>query len=132
MSERARQVLKHIDMIEHLRDAMERPEPKLPGDWLFNWLETSNPWLIGIGFVLALGSYIFGLTGGGPMWLIMAMALAMWSWAGVGRRSKAHSDARRAEFKAQMAEFERLLTARAAAHRRFQALETMMVPEWML
>lgn len=128
MSERARQVLKHIDMIEHLRDAMERPEPKLPMDWLFNWLETSNPWLISIGFVLALASYIMSFVVSNPIWLIMAIGLWAWSWSGMTRRIKARSAAERAEFKAHMDELERVMWAQ----HRFYTFEAMITPEWML
>lgn len=128
MSERARQVLKHIDMIEHLRDAMERPEPKLPMDWLFNWLETSNPWLTSIGFVLALTGYIVGLAIDQPLYVIMGMALAMWSWAGVGRRIKARHAAERVDFKAHMERLEQMMRAQY----RFNTFEAMITPAWML
>lgn len=117
-------------MVERITEP--QPEYKLPFDWMFNWLETSNPWVIRLSFVLALLTYVTGLITGEPMWWISSLGLWWWGWIRWNAAIKSRGAARHAEFKARMEAIEGIIRAREAARKRIRALEAMMVPDWML
>lgn len=108
-------------LLEELR---ARPEPKLPLDWMFNWME--GKWAHRILFLIGLGFYAWGMISD-PIYFAASFGCWYWAWMLWEGYSAKQRKERLAAWRKEMDDAESRWRTAWTMHR----VERLITPDWM-